>query len=329
VPRRTAIAWPAWGSEPPDDAEVVSWQGHHGPVLTRHGDATVLRCSPCLGIHVVPLPDDDTLRLYYQHEFYQRDKPQYVQQYERDRLWWEFTHRKILERALERLPAMPPDDVRCLDIGAGPGLALDAAAALGLETWGIEVNPTLAGRLEARGHAMLCGTLDTAGRYPEPLPMRPHLCYLYEVLEHLPWPAAALLQCWELLAEGGLVVVQVPNDFNPQQLEACATLDLPYWFVHPPQHLHYFNPTTLRCLLQRCGFDVVYARSTYPMEQFLLDGKNYVRKPALGRWCHIRRMRAELLDETTGKWPDREAEYARQLAADGIGRELLYIGRKR
>ena len=153
------------------------------------------------------------------------------------------------------------------------------------------------------------------------------ILYLYEVLEHQPNPEAFLLDCYELLNPGGLIVVTVPNDYNPIQLQAQQQLGLkPYWLA-PPQHLNYFTPKTLQLVLRRAGFSLLDLRGTYPIDQHLLEGQNYIGNDTLGRALHQQRMRAELQDMAAGTWHLREAQYRDQIR-DRIGREMVAIGRK-
>jgi SAM-dependent methyltransferase len=150
---------------------------------------------------------------------------------------------------------------------------------------------------------------------------------LYEVLEHQPCPEDVLLRCHDLLAEGGILAVCVPNDFNPLQLAAQGKLGLSPWWLAPPQHLYYWTPKTLQLCLRRTGFAILDCRGTFPMEKFLLDGRGYVGNDAVGRACHVERMAYELGAVHTGKWPQVEQEYRMNLT-QRIGRELVFLSRK-
>ena len=296
----------------------------------------VLRCEPCLAWHVTPLPEPAALARYYATQFYELDKPDYVARYERDREWWEkCVHGPILQQCKDylRLDCPEEDQVRFLDIGAGPGIALDVAQKrFGWETWGIEPNKALCDALWGRGHTMFHGTLETLPQGPlialfDDHP-RVHVAMLYETLEHQGCPEETLLRVWELLEPEGVLVVVVPNDWNPLQLAACQKLGLPHWFVSPPQHLWMFTPKCLQLLLRRCGFEIVDARATFPLEKFLLEGLCYVGNDAIGRACHQERMAYELDAVVSGKWAQLEQTY-RMNMVKRIGRELVFIGRKK
>ena len=336
--------WPEWGSRL--RKPLVRFDGAHqgewldsiiGPDVVSGKPMVfhVVRCEICIGIHVWPLPNPATLAAYYQQIFYEQTKPEYLARYEADRPWWEqCVHDRILDTCRDHLRLDCPEEerVRLLDIGAGPGIAADCARRRGWDVLALEPSGTCTARLRARGHCVWAGPLET---FP---PVRPqnesrrdpdrfHIVYAYEVLEHQPCPEDFVLRCHALLEPDGLLALCVPNDWNPLQLAACQQLGLPYYFLAPPQHLFYWTPKTLQLLLRRCGFVLVEARGTYPMERFLLSGANYVGNETLGRACHRRRMIAELDAVGAGRWPALEYDY-RQNLAQRLGREIVCIARK-
>ncbi len=103
-----------------------------------------------------------------------------------------------------------PRGKRCLDVGCATG-ALGAAlkAAGAAHVAGVEYEPAAAARARERLDVVVEGSvLDAA------LPFADgefDLVVFADVLEHLPDPDAALRRCIPLLADGGAVVVSVPN----------------------------------------------------------------------------------------------------------------------
>jgi len=73
------------------------------------------------------------------------------------------------------------------------------------------------------------------------------------------------------------------------------------------------------------GFDVLHVEAGYPIEQFLLSGRNYVGNSALGRECHKERKTFEshllMHDKQTAK------VLYRAWAEAGIGREFVVLAR--
>jgi SAM-dependent methyltransferase len=74
-----------------------------------------------------------------------------------------------------------------------------------------------------------------------------HSCH---TIEHLAAPAEVLADHWRVLKPYGLLVVDAPN------VAAIGGDDiLEEWFID--KHLHHYSATTLRRLLDACGFEVV------------------------------------------------------------------------
>lgn len=325
--------YPDWGSQPRrplvslDFAHRGEWMGSvigAHPVTGKAMAYQVLRCEFCITTHLWPLSTPEELAQYYAMTFYQEVKPAYLAEYAEDKAWWEMTHGLILDSVTPLLP--PTTGVpSMLEVGAGPGHALAVARARGWHTVAIEPSPVAALALTGAGHAIFQGTLDAY--------IRCHgeqndfdLLYLYETLEHQPNPEDFVRQCYHLLAPGGILVVSVPNDFSPAQLQACTRFTLPPWWIAAPDHQHYFTPKTLQLLVRRCGFTQRYMRMTFPMvEHFMLSqGQCYVNNPALGRTCHRRRMWEELDDVKRGRWHLLEEEYIANVATR-VGREIVSL----
>src|SRR5438477_4588713 len=121
-------------------------------------------------------------------------------------------------------------------------------AALGWEVMGIGFSESAVRAVRESGLRAIQGSLphaELSERSFDVITMR-------QALEHLPDPREVLTATRELLDDGGLLVIQVPN-FASWEIEyfgdAALTLDL-------PRHLLHLTPETLRGLLERCGLEV-------------------------------------------------------------------------
>ena len=151
--------------------------------------------------------------------------------------------------------------------------------------------------------------------------------HLNNVLEHIPDPAHLIALAHGLLEPGGLICINVPNDFSPLQIAAMGAAGTDDWWVAPPHHLNYFDFESLTALLTRLGFEPAARTTSFPMEAFLMMGENYIGDPALGRACHNRRKKFDLAFEAAGLKETRRAFY-RALAEAGLGREAVVIAVK-
>lgn len=300
---------------------VIAWHSHEGLRISQSQGLDVIECAMCGFRHVVPLPDARALEATYREEYYRDEKPTFLSHAGEDQQWAELAQNDRLE-AFERL--LPAHRRRLLDIGSGPGFFLKTAKARGWRVLGIEPSRQAAAHARSLGIEVAEGffNADTApglGRFDA--------IQLNNVLEHVPDPASLLIEARGLLEPGGLLCVNVPNDYSPFQIAARAATTRSEWWVAPRHHLNYFDFESLSNLLERLDFRVEDRMTSFPMEMFLLMGENYTVDPALGRACHERRKRFDHALETAGFASARRAFY-RALAAAGLGREAAVVAVK-
>ncbi len=163
-----------------------------------------------------------------------------------------------------------------LDVGAGIGQFL-AHAKPWFEIRGTEISGEavrMAG--ERYGIRLRCGPLEEAGFLAGSF----DVITLYHVLEHVPSPSRTLQRCRELLADGGLLFIAVPNDrhsfprhggmmrYAVKRLLGAAGVERFRYLsrfekivldpsVQTEIHLSHFTPRTLRFLVGRSGFEVL------------------------------------------------------------------------
>lgn len=133
------------------------------------------------------------------------------------------------------------------DVGCGRGDFLAVARQAGYRVCGTDLNRDL---LRAAEKAFgFTGLLDkplqeiTAAELPE----QPAVITAFEVLEHLPQPAAFIRACREKLTAGGAIFLSTPGVERVPAL-FDATVD------SPPHHLTLWTPAALRRLLETNGF---------------------------------------------------------------------------
>lgn len=299
---------------------VIAWQTHQGARIARENGHDIIACAMCGFRHAIPLPDPAALEREYRENYYAEEKPTFLAHAGEDQDWAILAQSDRLE-AFERILA--PGRRRLLDIGSGPGFFLKAAQDRGWSVRGIEPSRQAAAHARGLGVEVVEGffnaeTAPGLGRFDA--------VHLNNVLEHVPDPIGLLILARECLEPGGILCVNVPNDFSPLQVAAAAS-GLKQWWLAPPHHLNYFDFASLTDLVERLGLEIAERMTSFPMEAFLLMGENYVGDPALGRACHTRRKRFDLALESAGLGEARRAFY-RALAGAGIGREAVVIAVK-
>ena len=258
----------------------------------------------------------------YQHDYYTKEKPLYIERYKEDLEWWNLVYSQRYEILEQYLPSTQR---RILDIGSGPGFFLLNGKERGWDVKGIEPS------FEAAEHSRGLG-LDIENvffsKQTAPRLGTFDVINMGEVLEHIPDPMPLLRLIHDQLNENGMVCIIVPNDFNPFQIILRDYLGFKPWWVAPPHHINYFDFNSLTNLVERCGFMVVHKESTFPIDMFLLMGDNYIGKDELGRSCHTKRMNFEKGISRSGGNKLLEDLYS-TFADHGLGREVVIFARKK
>jgi len=294
---------------------------HDGPIAASKAGHDIIACSTCGFRHAVPLPSVQDLERAYAENYYADEKPTFLVHATEDQEWnamFQHDRLDICERIL------PRERRRFLDIGTGPGFFLKTAKDRGWDVKGIEPSR------QAAEHARRLGLDVTEGFFGAETAAMLHgfdVVHLNNVLEHVPDPENIIRLAHECLNPGGIICVGVPNDFVPFQEAARAALNLPQWWVAPPHHLNYFDFASLGTLLQRCGFSERARTTSFPMEMFLMMGRDHTNDEPLGRANHTERKNFDLALEHAGFREARRAFY-RALASSGMGREAVIIAQK-
>ena len=138
---------------------------------------------------------------------------------------------------------------RILEIGCGDGNFLETLRRDGWDVHGQEVSASTAAIVERRHRiAVTTGALEAIPSAP-PFPV----VAAYHVFEHVYHPAAWLRSVHRLIEPRGLLHVQVPNAASlTRRLSGGEWASLVF-----PQHVYFYEPRTLRALLERFGFMVL------------------------------------------------------------------------
>lgn len=192
-----------------------------------------------------------TQAVSYAEDDYFVARNRYVQQ-------WEMFSR-IFDDLMDRIVRYRPAG-RLLDVGAGVGTLVDAAARQGFTACGVELSEW-ASRFarEEKKLAVHTGTLESAGFPADSF----DVVTINHVLEHIEEPAATLAEIRRILVPGGLLVVGVPNIGS-----IMARLKGARWAsLRPDEHIWHFTPATLKQLASQAGFDLVHfeSRDNYPV----------------------------------------------------------------
>lgn len=218
--------------------------------------ARYLICASCGLIYQSPLPTRASMVAYADAEYESGAYQAYV------------AARAMKIRHFEdRMRQLPPyvRAGRLLDIGCSCGYFMEVAAAHGFEVRGVEFSRSAiaAARPDVRAR-IVNGSLEDL-----PADERFDLISAFDLVEHVPDPAAFLQQCHARLVPGGTIVLSTPDTGH-----FLRPLMRSRWpMLQPLQHLHLFSARALTRSLEGAGFTDVSVTSAYKTLSFeyLLD----------------------------------------------------------
>ncbi len=293
---------------------------HYGTKIDSVKGYDIIDCELCGLVHIDPIPTDAELKSVYADEYYAREKPLFIDRQVKDLEWWNTVYDERYD-TFESL--LPPTRRKVLDVGCGPGYFLKRGADRGWNALGIEPSKQACAHARRQGIEVLNIFLDDDGLTAGDEKF--DVVHLSEVLEHVSNPARICRVARSLLTPGGILCVVVPNDYNAFQQLLRERLEFqPYWLA-PPFHINYFSFPSLEKLLETAGFRVARKTAMFPMELFLLMGDNYVGNDALGRSCHGKRKRLDVLLDQPGLKAFKR-EFYELCASHGLGREMVVYG---
>lgn len=204
---------------------------------------TVMYCGECGAGRTVPLPDDAVLHELHSTQYYRNGEGvrfacpvEWL--VEGMRRWRIHRLSKFVRRG------------RVLDIGCGSGRFLRALRSDGWDVAGLELNDDTATSARSRHGLTVETSLEGfAGDSFD-------LITITHVLEHVRDPDRMLVDCMQLLKEGGVIAVAVPN---AESWQARLTRD--NWFhLDLPRHLWHFSERWLSGRLAGLGYELVAVR---------------------------------------------------------------------
>jgi 2-polyprenyl-3-methyl-5-hydroxy-6-metoxy-1,4-benzoquinol methylase len=210
------------------------------------GEFSVYRCSGCgTGVTDVAVTDDLLHQMYDSYYDTQNVIRQEAHPLHRR---YHATHvRRIAEYSKGR---------SLLDLGCGSGIFVKAARERGYDARGIDMSPASieCGR-KLWNLDITCITIDDYLRNPENRE-KAEVVTMYSVLEHVTKPHDTLAEVRHLLADGGLLVAEVPN-FSSYQARTFGA----HWFnLDVPRHLFHYSTEGLRRVVEDAGFEVIAVR---------------------------------------------------------------------
>ncbi len=249
--------------------EVAPKHEQLGDVIRRSSQVFAFyQCRSCRSLTAHPIPSAEELASYYPEHYTFRANTDAagVQRVWQRLLWWGYPRWTYVSDVKTTVKLTQCRRGRLLDIGCGTGIQLRLFQQAGFDIEGMDLSPEdCAYTRRTLGCAVHEGTLDTVTLAPQQF----DLLTLFNTLEHLPAPRAAIQRIATLLKPGGWVAIKIPvaDGWEPAVFGK-------WWrnIREIPRHLCLPSTAGLRGLLQEYGFNQVRMASASLMEQACMIG---------------------------------------------------------
>lgn len=272
----------------------------HGRVIMEKDGRKILSCESCGYIHVFPRYNEAELEQFYK-DIYSESTPSYLM-FEKV-----YNIKKWKEKGT------------VLDIGCWEGYQLEFFMDEGWSCVGLELNSRAASVAASKGIKVHQISINQffdkfAGKKWDVI----NVAY---ILEHIPDPADFLSRIRKHLRDDGIIIVEVPNEFSPFQLAYIKEHNMqPYW-IALPDHLNYFDKQSIKYLMERTGWRIIHAETSFPMEMFLLMGDNYLMDRSIGK--HSFKKVVEMERILRNYDPGLVSRMYSELYKCGVGRSII------
>lgn len=213
------------------------------------GGNHIVKCTNCGLVYINPQPTWKQIKLFYAEHYFDLESfdslPKNTSGYR-----GYVRNRRIFDNYfVDKLNFIEQHVAKgkILDLGCSLGFFLDLARARGWKGFGVEISEyAVAYAKKKLGINVFLGTLGEAkfekGFFD--------VVTLFQTIEHLPDPGAALKEIYKILKKGGLLVITTPN-INSFYTKVLGRHSFQY--AHK-EHLYYFTKETLVGMITKARF---------------------------------------------------------------------------
>jgi|WetSurSiteA1Bulk_404760.scaffolds.fasta_scaffold00317_2 glycosyltransferase involved in cell wall biosynthesis len=235
------------------EAKCPICMGCNTLLLCNSNEYEIFRCADCACDFVYPMPDEQSLKDYYDNQMY------FHGNMEGNYTDYDLETEGSLSLFNDFLLTIPNiAEKKVLDIGCAFGTHLAMAAQLGCNSWGVELS-SHAREIALSRHGDKIHVVENIASLPK---LEFDLILIMDVVEHLPNPCTLFI---ELFLHG---VVGKHTQFfitTPNARSADAIVNPSGWiYRYPPAHLLYFSAYSLELLLTNLGCSEINIQGIYP-----------------------------------------------------------------
>lgn len=219
--------------------------GSQSEFVFEKGGFDFLRCAACGLVSISPIPTLEEIEAHHDQSYADGGYATFAGA--------DSIRSAIAESRLRAVAGLAPEGP-WLDVGASTGAFVAAAAGAGSEAEGLEISSVAVEHARAQGLNVHQGAVED---------FRPERGYAlitaFDVVEHLAEPRAFVQRLGEWLLPGGALAITVPSIRSI----AARVLGRSWFYYAPPDHVHYFDPDTIRRLLEGSTLVDVDVRPAY------------------------------------------------------------------
>jgi 2-polyprenyl-3-methyl-5-hydroxy-6-metoxy-1,4-benzoquinol methylase len=208
----------------------------------------VVKCRECALRWLSPRPTADRYRELYRYENY-FDGERAVERYAS----LACARRPYFAQRIQCVERLftGPGKLKLLDVGAATGEFVVEATRRGHDANGIELSE---GAREAA--YSFYGIHLHGGELSDYAPCTFDVIHMNHVLEHMPDPSRTLRECYHLLRQGGVLIIEVPQQFDNvlECIQYAFGLKRPAFNLYSLHHTYFFRAHHVRVLLDQAGF---------------------------------------------------------------------------
>lgn len=235
-----------------DESRLITEGVEHEYKNTTSDTFRVVKCQRCGLAYLNPRPDVSELPTIYPKEYYAYHLAEKNVEKENTKSLLYKARRHVylsrLEKALSKCGG--GNSLRVLDIGCADGRALNwykQVRNFSVETHGVDFDEQAVSLARQAGHTIYSGRFEDA--------VIPHdyfdLVVATHVIEHVADPKAFARRAFQVLKPGGIFLIETPNIEAP---DAQWFKNRHWGGYHFPRHWIFYSPTTLKKLVEDCGF---------------------------------------------------------------------------
>jgi SAM-dependent methyltransferase len=270
-------------------------------------------CEQCETVYANPRPRPEHLEEYYTHSENYAYWNQYIfpasEVVRREKIF-----KPRVQKVIEICQKLNVQTNTLLEVGAGFGIFCEEMQSMEVFDRIIAVEPTpdLAETCRVRGIEVIEKPIEKIDFGKEII----DVIVNFEVIEHLFSPGEFLVKCYELLTEGGILIVTCPNSkgFDIVTLgQKSSAVD--------NEHINLFNINSLTMLLESCGFEVIDKQTPGELDAELVRKQIIAGELDVSNQPFLQQL---LIDE----WEEQGEVFQKFLSENLLSSNMLLVAQK-